>query len=92
MKTVTEDDREGLTDEAAKSFLIPDELWERLRPRHRHAVDRLAGQLEVDLVSPGDRQPDRHAGGLGQQRAFDPAFAAVHGAGSGFSPRPAEPW
>lgn len=30
MKTVTEDDREGLTDEAAKAFLIPDQLWERL--------------------------------------------------------------
>src|SRR4051812_37107349 len=32
MKTVMDDDREGLTDEAAKAFLIPDELWERLEP------------------------------------------------------------
>ncbi len=32
MSTVTEDRREGVTDEAAKSVLIPDELWERLRP------------------------------------------------------------
>jgi len=30
MNTVMDDDREGLTDEAAKAFLIPDQLWERL--------------------------------------------------------------
>lgn len=32
MSFVTEDEREGLTDEAAKAFLIPDELWGRIGP------------------------------------------------------------
>jgi transposase len=32
MKSVTDDDREGLTDEAANRFLIPDELWRKIEP------------------------------------------------------------
>lgn len=32
MKAVTDDDRLGLTDEAARRFLIPDELWAKIEP------------------------------------------------------------
>ena len=32
MKSVTDDDREDLTDEAAKGFLMPDELWRKIAP------------------------------------------------------------
>jgi transposase len=32
MKSVTDDDREGLTDEAAQRFLIPDALWRKIEP------------------------------------------------------------
>jgi transposase len=32
MKSVRDDERGGLTDEAAKGFLMPDELWARIEP------------------------------------------------------------
>src|SRR3954469_9158919 len=32
MSVVTDDQRTGLTDEAAKNFLIPDELWRKIEP------------------------------------------------------------
>ena len=60
-------------------------------PPDRNGLERRAHQLVVVAVGPVDHRPEGHAAAVGQQRALDPALAAVGRVGPGFSPRRAGP-
>src|SRR6476646_3083281 len=63
----------------------------RLWTPERDGFERLAHQLVIVAVGPVDHRPKGHAAAVGQQRALDPALAAVGRVGAGFSPRRAAP-
>src|SRR3954453_12277929 len=63
----------------------------RLWAPDRDGFEGLAHQLVVVAVGPVDHRPKGHAAAVGQQRALDPALAAVGRIGAGFSPRRAAP-
>lgn len=56
-------------------------LERRFGPLERQARERLAEQLEVVYVRAGDREPDRDAAALAEQRALRPLFARSVGLG-----------
>src|SRR5215213_1237285 len=63
----------------------------RLWAPDRDGFERPAHQLVIVAVGPVDHRPKGHAAAVGQQRALDPALAAVGRIGTGFFPRRAGP-
>src|SRR6476659_5995722 len=61
----------------------------RLWAPDRDGFEGLAHQLVVVAVGPVDYRPEGYAAGVCQQRALDPAFAAVGRIAAGFFPHPA---
>ena len=63
-----------------------------LRPGRRQTLQRGPEQFHVMAVGPVHRQTRRHSLGLGQQAAFDAAFAPVCGIETRFFPSPGALW
>src|SRR3954469_14557705 len=73
--------------EAEVLRLLAGRLW----APDRDGFEGLAHELVVVAVGPVDHRPKGHAAAVGQQRALDPALAAVGRIAAGFFPHPAAP-
>src|SRR5688572_8767704 len=62
------------------------------RARNRNAEERRGKKLLVVCIGAADRQTDRHAAAVGENRPFDAQLTAIGGVFAGFFPRPAAPW
>src|SRR4051794_13962295 len=63
----------------------------RLWAPDRDGFERLAHELVVVAVGPIDHRPKGHATAVSEQRALDPALAAVGWIAAGFFPHPMAP-